>query len=204
MAMVEVIFDDDADIIQKQSTKGNYMSITVKQVVMSIDEIYINLRKSRSYRRRDVFLTMAVHSISNHFLSVNVNSFGAELCSVYSPETAIEYIWQADPSVWARHAPNLFPLVGKLKEGSYVHEGAVYKLPQHGFARDQDFVCIEESEHKLCFELTATEQTLKDFPFHFSLQISYTLTEHKIRVDYSVFNPDSKELYFSLGAHPAF
>ncbi len=39
MAMVEVIFDDDADIIQKQSTKGNYMSITVKQVVMSIDEI---------------------------------------------------------------------------------------------------------------------------------------------------------------------
>ncbi len=147
---------------------------------------------------------MAVHSISNHFLRVNVNSFGAELCSVYSPETAIEYIWQADPSVWARHAPNLFPLVGKLKEGSYVHEGATYKLPQHGFARDQDFVCIEESEHKLCFELTATEQTLKDFPFHFSLQISYTLTEHKIRVDYSVFNPDSKELYFSIGAHPAF
>lgn len=39
MAMVEVIFDDDADIIQKQSTKGNYVSITVKQVVMSIDEI---------------------------------------------------------------------------------------------------------------------------------------------------------------------
>jgi len=39
MAMVEVIFDDDADIIQKQSTKGNYISITVKQVVMSIDEI---------------------------------------------------------------------------------------------------------------------------------------------------------------------
>lgn len=39
MALVEVIFDDDADIIQKQSTKGNYVSITVKQVVMSVDEI---------------------------------------------------------------------------------------------------------------------------------------------------------------------
>lgn len=39
MAMVEAIFDNDADIIQKQSTKGNYISITVKQVVMSIDEI---------------------------------------------------------------------------------------------------------------------------------------------------------------------
>ena len=39
MALVEVIFDDDAEIIQKQSTKGNYISITVKQVVMSVDEI---------------------------------------------------------------------------------------------------------------------------------------------------------------------
>ena len=39
MALVEVIFDDDADIIQKQSTKGNFISITVKQVVMNIDEI---------------------------------------------------------------------------------------------------------------------------------------------------------------------
>ena len=39
MALVEVLFEDDAEIIQKQSAKGNYMSITVKQVVMSIDEI---------------------------------------------------------------------------------------------------------------------------------------------------------------------
>ncbi len=39
MALIEVIFDDDAEIIQKQSAKGNYISITVKQVVMSVDEI---------------------------------------------------------------------------------------------------------------------------------------------------------------------
>jgi putative lipoic acid-binding regulatory protein len=46
MALVEVIFDDDADIIQKQSTKGNYTSITVKQVVMSVDEIISIYEKS--------------------------------------------------------------------------------------------------------------------------------------------------------------
>ncbi|MCD6018615.1 MAG: hypothetical protein K0S53_1736 [Bacteroidetes bacterium] len=39
MALVEVIFDSDADIIQKQSSSGNYISITVKQVVLSVDEI---------------------------------------------------------------------------------------------------------------------------------------------------------------------
>lgn len=46
MALVEVIFDSDADIIQKQSSKGNYTSITVKQVVMSIDEIISVYKKA--------------------------------------------------------------------------------------------------------------------------------------------------------------
>lgn len=39
MALVETLFEEDADIIQKQSGKGNFTSITVKQVVMSVDEI---------------------------------------------------------------------------------------------------------------------------------------------------------------------
>lgn len=46
MALVEVIFDNDAEIIQKQSTKGNFISITVKQVVMSVDEIISIYEKS--------------------------------------------------------------------------------------------------------------------------------------------------------------
>lgn len=39
IAMVEAIFDNDAEIMQKESAKGNYLSITVKQVVMNTDEI---------------------------------------------------------------------------------------------------------------------------------------------------------------------
>ncbi len=39
MALVEAMFDEDADIIQNQSSTGKYISITVKQVVMSVDEI---------------------------------------------------------------------------------------------------------------------------------------------------------------------
>ena len=49
---------------------------------------------------------MAVFQIQNNLLSVKVNSFGAELCSVFSKEMDIEYIWQADETIWARHAPN--------------------------------------------------------------------------------------------------
>ncbi len=39
MALVEALFDNDADIKQTQSSKGNYISITIRQVVLSVDEI---------------------------------------------------------------------------------------------------------------------------------------------------------------------
>lgn len=147
---------------------------------------------------------MSTYQLQNNVLCIKVNSFGAELCSVVSTETQIEYIWQANEKVWARYAPNLFPIVGKLKGGKYSYEEKLYQLPQHGFARDNEFICIEEQKDFLLFELTANETTLEKYPFHFSLQIGYKLEGNRVEVSYSVFNPDSKELYFSVGAHPAF
>ncbi|MES2761257.1 MAG: aldose 1-epimerase family protein [Bacteroidota bacterium] len=147
---------------------------------------------------------MATFELQNNLLSVKVNSFGAELCSVRSKETSIEYIWQADNNIWARHAPNLFPIVGKLKGGQFQYGSQSYQLPQHGFARDNEFICIEQTDNNLLFEFTASEQTLAHYPFHFSFQIGYKLTENKVITNYHVFNPDHKDLYFSVGAHPAF
>lgn len=147
---------------------------------------------------------MAQYSLSNSQLELKVNSFGAELCSVKSKADQLEYIWQADSHVWARHAPNLFPIVGRLRDGQFSYGGKQYALPQHGFARDLEFICIEETAGTLSFELTASEETLQSFPFHFSLQISYALLGDTLKVSYTVFNPDHKDLWLSLGAHPAF
>jgi len=147
---------------------------------------------------------MANFQLQNNFLSVKVNSFGAELCSVFSKENAIEYIWQAEQSIWARHAPNLFPIVGKLKDGEYIFQHNSYQLSQHGFARDREFVCIEQRDDYVLFELTASEESLTKFPFHFSFQIGYQLIGNNLETSYSVFNPDHGDLYFSVGAHPAF
>lgn len=147
---------------------------------------------------------MPIFQLKNNVLNIKVNSVGAELCSVVSNDTNIEYIWQANKNVWARHAPVLFPIVGKLKNGKYSINSKTYELPQHGFARDSEFICIEQNECNLVFELVASEYTLTLFPFHFSLQIKYKLIHNNIEVSYSVFNPDSNDLYFSIGAHPAF
>lgn len=147
---------------------------------------------------------MPFFELHNNLLSIKVNSLGAELSSVISSKTSIEYIWQADKNVWARHAPNLFPIVGKLKNGEFTYESKNYKLPQHGFARDNEFICIEHTDDFVLFELTASETTLVNYPFHFSLKIGYRLVENKVITSYSVFNPDNSDLYFSVGAHPAF
>ena len=39
IALVESLFTEEAEISQKQSSKGNYFSLTAKQVVMSSDEV---------------------------------------------------------------------------------------------------------------------------------------------------------------------
>ena len=54
-----------------------------------------------------------VHIIENSRLRVTVSSHGAELCSIYDKKAEREVIWNADPSCWNRHAPVLFPFVGK-------------------------------------------------------------------------------------------
>ena len=46
MALIEVMFDNDAEIRQKESSKGNYISISVKQVVLSVDEIISIYKKA--------------------------------------------------------------------------------------------------------------------------------------------------------------
>lgn len=143
-------------------------------------------------------------TIENGHLAVKVKAQGAELCSVTSKPTGTEYIWHASPDVWPRHAPVLFPIVGRLKNNAYTYHDRQYALGQHGFARDKAFICVERSNDTLVFELSASDDTLAIFPFHFSLQIRYTLIGQRLNIAYRVFNPDNKPLYFSIGAHPGF
>ena len=51
------------------------------------------------------------YTIHNAVLTAEIDSHGAELCSLRSNLTGTEYIWQADPEIWARHAPLLFPII---------------------------------------------------------------------------------------------
>lgn len=136
-------------------------------------------------------------------LKVIINHKGAELCSVTNKNN-IEFIWQADKDVWPRHAPVLFPIVGKLKGDQAFYEGKTCSLSQHGFARDLDFVLISSSESACTFRLKASSETINKYPFEFIFEISYQLNNSELTTTYKVKNPDSSPLLFSVGAHPGF
>lgn len=145
-----------------------------------------------------------MHVLENEFLSVGIQHKGAELCSIQNKFNGLEYLWQADPSVWSFHAPNLFPVVGNCINNQIQINGIKYPMQRHGFARHSQFVLTESSAKHAVFTLDYSESTLVVYPFKFSFQVSYYLQDTEISIVYKVFNKDNKPVFFSVGAHPAF
>ena len=144
-----------------------------------------------------------VFELRNEQLKVSAGIKGAEITSVLY--NGREYIWQAQGDIWPRHAPVLFPVVGKLKSDSYHYSGKEYSLTQHGFARDQDFSFVYKTNTELELELIQNDDTLLRYPFIFKLTIKYKLTGNKLECLYRVTNTSGTEkLLFSIGAHPGF
>ncbi len=146
-----------------------------------------------------------MNTIKNKFLQVSVKEIGAELCSIKSVKSNKEYVWQANPEVWNSHAPNLFPVIGCLKDGSFLYKGQEYKSPKHGFVRSNKNVkLVEKSENSLTFRLMYSEDSLKIYPFKFEFNIKYILEENKVMIEHTIVNHGNEPMLFSLGGHPGF
>ncbi|MBD1398290.1 aldose 1-epimerase family protein [Pontibacter sp. JH31] len=145
-----------------------------------------------------------LYYLQNYNFRVGVESKGAELQHFIKLDEKLELIWQADPAIWGSHAPNLFPIVGELPEGTYTYDNEIFALKRHGFARHKEFKLIEEEDDKLVFELEDDEETLQVYPFKFRLLIAYKLEKNKLSVTYQVLNRNKKAMFFSIGGHPGF
>ncbi|MBP2058001.1 galactose mutarotase-like enzyme [Lactobacillus colini] len=144
------------------------------------------------------------HKLQNSFLTVTVSDLGAEIQSVVDNNSKREYMWQADPNVWGRHAPILFPIVGRLKDDQYTYNGNTYHMGQHGFARNSQFEVESKSDDKITLLLKSNEETKKQYPFDFELRVTYTLVNNLLEERFNVTNTDNKEMIFGIGGHPGF
>ena len=143
-------------------------------------------------------------TIQNEFLSLTVDTHGAEAVSLKNA-AGEELLWQADPAVWKRHAPILFPWTGKLKDGSFIHGGKTYKGGQHGFARDVEHTLLKAEGDTIQLELRPDEaMKAEKFPFDFVLTSTFRLDGKTLHHTLTVSNPGAEELRFGIGYHPAF
>ena len=143
-------------------------------------------------------------TIQNEFLSLTVDTHGAEAVSLKNA-AGEEQLWQADPAVWKRHAPILFPWTGKLKDGSFTHGGKTYKGGQHGFARDVEHTLLKAEGDTIQLELRPDEaMKAEKFPFDFVLTSTFRLDGKTLHHTLTVSNPGAEELRFGIGYHPAF
>ena len=143
-------------------------------------------------------------TLENEFLQVEIAKYGAEIKSVSEKQSGTEYIWQANPEYWGRSTPILFPFVGRLTDDKYLVDGVEYTQTQHGFARDNVFICTKQTEDTACFTLKATAETRAVYPFEFELIICYRLEGRRLDVVWQVNNNEDQVLPFSIGGHPAF
>ena len=144
-----------------------------------------------------------LHTIQNEHLTVIVSEQGAELQSVLGAD-GTEYLWQGDPAYWGDRAPNIFPYVARLTEGSYYLDGEKHHMAIHGIALYRRFSLVRQEENRICLELTDDVASYEQYPRHFSFQVEYALVANALKITFRVENRDDKTLFFGLGGHPGF
>jgi galactose mutarotase-like enzyme len=142
------------------------------------------------------------HTLASSGISAVIKADGAELCSLKNSE-GVELLWQAGPT-WPRHSPNLFPIVGRLKNDELKHLGKTYPMTQHGFARDMTFAWRERGKTSCTLDLTDDATSHQHFPFAFRLAVTYAVDDVHLDVRFEITNTGDEILPASLGGHPAF
>lgn len=147
--------------------------------------------------------------------SLLVSTHGAELQSLVA--NGREYLWQGNPAFWGRRVPILFPIVGKLAEDTLRIDGDEYKMKQHGFARDAEFVPLQmnasfnplagwrinPNEGPIFMQMVQDGQ-IENYPYNFQLKVRYAIFGNTLEVNWEVLNRGEKTMHFQIGAHPAF
>jgi galactose mutarotase-like enzyme len=141
-------------------------------------------------------------TLRNDMMMATVAAEGAELCSLKNAQ-GTELLWQAGPE-WPRHAPLLFPIVGRLKHDELRRAGRVYPMTQHGFARDQRFDWVQREPACCKLLLADSAATRSRYPFAFRLSVVYTLNAAELEVALEIANTGDAMLPASIGAHPGF
>ena len=145
-----------------------------------------------------------MYELKNKRLTLQFLTKGGALSSIKDTE-GTEYLWQGDPEYWSGQAPLLFPICGSIRNDKAVlADGRILSMPRHGIVRKKEFEYQTGDAATATFVVASDEETKKQYPFEFSLKVSYILKENRIEVVYEIENRDTCEIPFTIGGHPGF
>ena len=140
--------------------------------------------------------------INSDKLRVEIDEVGSSLLSIKDSDGR-EHLWQGDEASWTGRDVTIFPFVGRLKDGYYTVGGEKYNMPAHGICREHKFAVADKSQERVVHSFEWDEETFKVYPFKFVLTVEHKVEGARYVKTMTVKNVDSKDIYFSLGGHPA-
>lgn len=140
-------------------------------------------------------------TIENALLKVEIDEVGAQISHVIDKMGNFDYIWNG--SQWPYHAPIKFPIIGKLNNQGQLQD-KIDEINENGFAYDMKWTVVDKGDDRVSLTLTQSESTLEDYPYEFSLMVTYSLISNQLQVDFYLKNTNSQAMPYSLGFAPTF
>ncbi len=140
-------------------------------------------------------------TISNDFLTVTINSLGAEIVSIKTKD-GTERLWQAEKTIWARQAPILFPWTGRIVGKAFSHKAKYFDAPIHGFLHSTEHSVKTEEKNAITFSVNYGKNDY--FPFSFCAEQTFELSKETLTHSVKIINTSTETMPFGLGFHPGF
>ena len=142
-------------------------------------------------------------TIGNGILTAEIDTTGAQLSRLADRDT--EYLWNADPAIWARHAPVLFPFVARMPGQQYRYKGRMYgPLKNHGLAPYAEFSVESKDDTSCTLLMTVTPEMHAIYPFDYAFRVRFALDGNTLNISYLVTNLGKETMYYGMGSHPGF
>ena len=141
--------------------------------------------------------------IKNEFLEATISSFGAELVKLVDCD-GVDRLHTASNDTWNRVSPILFPQISRTPNSEYKVKGQIYKMPAHGFIRDNELELIKYTQNEVTLKYSHNEKTLEIYPYKFNFHVTYKLDMNILEVSFNIQNPSDKKLLYMIGGHPGF
>ena len=163
-------------IVRINGLDTNYYEADLEKIVSdNIDAIMLPKARIEDLKKLDILLTEIEVKKNLKKKIKDLDTLQSEYDNLLNgiKKKNVEVMWQGSADHWKGKNPTLWPIVGNTYTKDYVIDGKTYAMKNHGLIRYATLNCVKNSQDEIVMELKSDENTLAQYPFEFTYQISY-------------------------------